>query len=113
MLTCAVHVVWNIVQRAVRVLDGAVAIFDGVAGVEAQTETVWAQANRYEVPRIGFVNKLDRVGASFENTMRSCEDRLGVVPLPLQLPGARLCCVSGWSDLLGGVVKCRRESTVE
>ena len=67
-------------------LDGAVAIFDAVAGVEAQTETVWMQADRYRVPRIGFVNKMDRVGASMARTMAAIEQRLGVTPLPLQFP---------------------------
>ena len=78
------------VQRAVRVLDGAVALFDGVAGVEAQTETVWEQAERFTVPRIGFVNKLDRVGASFQHAIDSIERRLVTTPIPLQWPSAWL-----------------------
>ncbi len=74
------------VERSLRVLDGAVAVFDGVAGVEPQTETVWRQADRYGVPRICFVNKLDRVGADFLAAVDSIEDRLGVTPLIMQIP---------------------------
>ncbi|OQR85247.1 elongation factor G [Achlya hypogyna] len=81
------HVDFTIeVERAVRVLDGAVAVFDGVAGVEAQTETVWEQADRYKVPRIAFVNKMDREGASYERTLGMIEQRFGVVTLPIQIP---------------------------
>jgi elongation factor G len=74
------------VERSLRVLDGAVAIFDAVAGVEPQTETVWRQADRYQVPRVCFVNKMDRVGADFERTVRMIEDRLHAKPLVVQLP---------------------------
>jgi elongation factor G len=74
------------VERSLRVLDGAVAIFDAVAGVEPQSETVWRQADRYRVPRICFVNKMDRVGADFERTVRMIEDRLHARPLVVQLP---------------------------
>jgi elongation factor G len=74
------------VERSLRVLDGAVAVFDAVAGVEPQTETVWRQADRYEVPRICFVNKMDRVGADFERTVGMIEDRLHARPLVVQLP---------------------------
>jgi elongation factor G len=74
------------VERSLRVLDGAVAVFDAVAGVEPQTETVWRQADRYEVPRICFVNKMDRVGADFERTVGMIEDRLHAKPLVVQLP---------------------------
>ena len=74
------------VERSLRVLDGAVAVFDGVAGVEPQSETVWRQADRYGVPRICFVNKMDRVGAEFHRCVDMIENRLGAVPLPLQLP---------------------------
>ncbi len=74
------------VERSLRVLDGAVGVFDGVAGVEAQSETVWRQANKYNVPRIAFVNKLDRVGANFEYCIDSMKKRLGVHPVPVQLP---------------------------
>src|SRR3989454_11153108 len=74
------------VERSLRVLDGAVAVFDGVAGVEPQSETVWRQADRYRVPRISFVNKMDRTGADFERTVQMIEDRLHAVPLVVQLP---------------------------
>ena len=74
------------VQRSLRVLDGGVVVFDAVAGVEPQSETVWRQADRYQVPRICFINKMDRVGASFERTVQMIIDRLGANPLPIQLP---------------------------
>jgi elongation factor G len=74
------------VERSLRVLDGAVAVFDGVAGVEPQSETVWRQANRYGVPRICFVNKMDRVGAEFHRCVDMISDRLGATPLVVQLP---------------------------
>jgi elongation factor G len=74
------------VERSLRVLDGAVAVFDSVAGVEPQSETVWRQADRYDVPRIAFVNKMDRTGANFERTVEMMIDRLNANPLVLQLP---------------------------
>jgi len=74
------------VERSLRVLDGAVAVFDGVAGVEPQSETVWRQANKYRVPRMCFVNKLDRTGAEFHRCVEMIESRLGAVPLVLQIP---------------------------
>ena len=74
------------VQRSLRVLDGGVVIFDAVQGVEPQSETVWRQADRYSVPRICFVNKMDRVGASYERTIESIRDRLGANPLAMQIP---------------------------
>lgn len=74
------------VERSLRVLDGAVAVFDGVAGVEAQSETVWRQANRYGVSRLAFVNKMDRVGADFEKCIESMRVRLDANPVPIQLP---------------------------
>ncbi|BBD07114.1 elongation factor G [Desulfovibrio ferrophilus] len=74
------------VERALRVLDGAVAVFDAVAGVEPQSETVWRQADRYEVPRIAFVNKMDRIGADFFRCVGMLKDRLGANPVPLQIP---------------------------
>src|SRR5256884_6650458 len=73
-------------ERSLRVLDGAVVVFDAVAGVEPQSETVWRQADRYHVPRICFVNKMDRTGADFERTVGMIEDRLHAVPLVVQLP---------------------------
>ncbi len=81
------HVDFTIeVERSLRVLDGAVAVFDGVAGVEPQSETVWRQADRYHVPRICFVNKLDRTGAEFHRCVDMIEDRLAATPLVLQIP---------------------------
>jgi elongation factor G len=74
------------VERSLRVLDGAVAVFDAVAGVEPQTETVWRQANKYHVPRICFVNKMDRIGADFERTVAMIRDRLDALPAVTQLP---------------------------
>lgn len=73
-------------QRALRVLDGSVAVFDAVAGVEAQSETVWTQANRYRVPRISFANKMDRQGACYYRTAKSIEKRLGSKPLLMHVP---------------------------
>ena len=81
------HVDFTIeVERSLRVLDGAVAVFDAVSGVEPQSETVWRQADKYHVPRICFVNKMDRIGADLFNTVSMIEDRLGAVPLVVQLP---------------------------
>jgi elongation factor G len=81
------HVDFTIeVERSLRVLDGAVAVFDAVAGVEPQTETVWRQANKYRVPRICFVNKMDRIGADFFRTVKMIEDRLESTPAVIQLP---------------------------
>ncbi len=81
------HVDFTIeVERSLRVLDGAVCVFDAVAGVEPQSETVWRQADTYKVPRICFVNKMDRVGANFERCVDMIHDRLGATPVPLQLP---------------------------
>src|SRR6476659_7373073 len=74
------------VERSLRVLDGAVTVFDGVAGVEPQSETVWRQADKYAVPRICFVNKLDRTGANFERTIEMIIDRLSARPVAIQLP---------------------------
>ncbi len=74
------------VERSLRVLDGAIAVFDAVAGVEPQSETVWRQADRYGVPRIAFMNKMDRVGADFFGSVQSMVDRLGCRPVPVQLP---------------------------
>ncbi len=74
------------VQRSLRVLDGGVVVFDAVQGVEPQSETVWRQADRYGVPRICFINKMDRVGASYERSIESIRERLGANPIPVQLP---------------------------
>src|SRR5579864_2591098 len=81
------HVDFTIeVERSLRVLDGAVAVLDGNQGVEPQTETVWRQADRYEVPRIVFVNKMDKIGADFQFCLDTIRDRLGVKAVPIQLP---------------------------
>jgi elongation factor G len=74
------------VERSLRVLDGAIAIFCAVAGVEPQSETVWRQAEKFGIPRVAFINKMDRVGADYERTIQMMRDRLGARPLPLQLP---------------------------
>jgi elongation factor G len=74
------------VERSLRVLDGAIALFDSVAGVEPQSETVWRQADKYRVPRIAYINKMDRVGADFERGVQTMVDRLGAHPVPIQLP---------------------------
>ena len=81
------HVDFTIeVERSLRVLDGAVAVFDSVAGVEPQSETVWRQADKYDVPRMCFVNKMDRTGADFYRCVEMIVDRLGATPMVLQLP---------------------------
>jgi elongation factor G len=74
------------VERSLRVLDGAIALFDSVAGVEPQSETVWRQADKYRVPRIAYINKMDRIGADFERSVQTMIDRLGAHPIPIQLP---------------------------
>src|SRR5688572_24159460 len=74
------------VERSLRVLDGAVALFCAVGGVEPQSETVWRQANKYKVPRLAFVNKMDRAGADFLRVVKQIKDRLGANPVPIQLP---------------------------
>jgi elongation factor G len=88
------------VERSLRVLDGAIAVFDGVAGVEPQSETVWRQADRYGVPRICFINKLDRTGADFYFDVQSIIDRLGARPLVLQLPIGSEANFTGVVDLI-------------
>ena len=88
------------VERSLRVLDGAVAVFDAVAGVEPQTETVWRQANKYNVPRICFVNKMDRIGADFERTVQMIRDRLDALPAVIQLPIGAESEFKGVVDLL-------------
>ena len=88
------------VERSLRVLDGAIAVFDAVAGVEPQTETVWRQADRYSVPRIGFVNKMDRTGADFGRTVEMMVDRLQANPLVLQLPWGSESDFQGVIDLV-------------
>ena len=85
------------VERSLRVLDGAIALFCAVGGVEPQSETVWRQADKYNVPRIGFVNKMDRTGADFENVVEMMEDRLSANPVPVQIP-------IGSGDMFRGVI---------
>ncbi|PEQ11959.1 translation elongation factor G [Novosphingobium sp. PC22D] len=95
------HVDFTIeVERSLRVLDGAVAVFDGVAGVEPQSETVWRQADKYKVPRMCFINKLDRTGADFYYCVQSIVDRLGAVPLVMYLPIGAEADLKGVVDLV-------------
>src|ERR1043166_82650 len=94
------HVDFTIeVERSLRVLDGAVAVFDGGNGVEPQSETVWRQADKYGVPRIAFINKMDKVGADFDMCVDSIRERLGAVPVPVQLPVGAEESFSGVIDL--------------
>ena len=88
------------VERSLRVLDGAVAVFDAVAGVEPQSETVWRQADRYEVPRLAFVNKMDRVGADFERTVSMMKSRLEAKPVVIQLPWGKEDHLTGIIDVI-------------
>jgi elongation factor G len=88
------------VERSLRVLDGAIAVFDSVAGVEPQSETVWRQADKYRVPRIAFINKMDRVGAHFDNSVQSMRDRLGAKPIKVQLPIGAEAEFTGVVDLI-------------
>lgn len=88
------------VERSLRVLDGAVALFDAVAGVEPQSETVWRQADKYNVPRICFVNKMDRVGANFYNVVQEIKDKLNANPVPLQIPIGSESDFKGVVDLI-------------
>ncbi len=89
------------VERSLRVLDGAVVVFCGVAGVEAQSETVWRQADRYHVPRIAFINKLDRIGADYNKAVNSMRNRLRAKPLVLQMPMGQESGFKGLIDLVG------------
>ena len=88
------------VERSLRVLDGAVVVFDAVAGVEAQSEAVWRQADRYKVPRICFINKMDRIGASFDRSLATIKERLEAKPLPIQLPLGSEASFDGVVDLI-------------
>src|SRR5213075_2267292 len=88
------------VERSLRVLDGAIAVFDSVAGVEPQSETVWRQADHYRVPRMAFMNKMDRTGADFFASVQSMIDRLGAHPVPVQLPIGREENFRGVVDLV-------------
>ncbi|HEX9934109.1 MAG TPA: elongation factor G, partial [bacterium] len=93
------------VERSLRVLDGAVAIFCGVGGVEPQSETVWRQANKYHVPRVAFINKMDRIGADFSNAVTMMRDRLKTHPVPIQIP-------MGTGELFTGIVDLIRMKAV-
>src|SRR6202022_231003 len=88
------------VERSLRVLDGGVVVFDAVAGVEPQSETVWRQANKYNVPRICFVNKMDRTGADFWRTVEMIRERLGATPVPIQIPVGQESNYIGFIDLI-------------
>jgi len=88
------------VERSLRVLDGGVVVFDGVAGVEPQSETVWRQADKYGVPRICFINKLDRMGASFERSLQSILDRLTPNAVAIQMPVGSEAAFNGVIDLI-------------
>jgi elongation factor G len=88
------------VERSLRVLDGAIALFDSVAGVEPQSETVWRQADKYKVPRIAYINKMDRIGADFERGVQTMIDRLGAHPVPIQLPIGAESDFKGIIDLI-------------
>src|ERR1700719_343864 len=94
------------VERSLRVLDGGVVVFDAVAGVEPQSETVWRQANKDNVPRICFVNKMDRTGADFWRTVEMIRERLGATPVPIQLPVGQESNYKGFIDLI------QRESVI-
>ena len=107
------HVDFTIeVERSLRVLDGAVAVFDLVAGVEPQSETVWRQADKYGVPRICFINKMDRIGADFPRCVEMIADRLGAHPLVLQLPIGVESEFAGVVDLVGMQAIIWREETL-
>ncbi|MEW8048719.1 MAG: GTP-binding protein, partial [Candidatus Thiodiazotropha sp.] len=88
------------VQRALRVLDGAVVVFDASQGVEPQSETVWRQADRYRVPRLCFINKMDRIGADFKHAVNTIREQLGANPIPLQLPLGAEADFEGVIDLI-------------
>ena len=94
------------VERSLRVLDGAVALFDSVAGVEPQSETVWRQADKYAVPRIAYINKMDRIGADFDRGVQTMIDRLGAHPVPIQLP------IGAEGDFLGIIDLIEMKATV-
>src|SRR5688572_20340322 len=94
------------VERSLRVLDGGVVVFDAVAGVEPQSETVWRQANKYNVPRICFINKMDRTGANYWRTIEMIKERLGATPAIIQLPIGREAEFAGTIDLIGMKAHC-------
>ena len=100
------------VERSLRVLDGAIAIFCGVGGVEPQSETVWRQADKYTIPRIAFVNKMDRVGADFENVIQMIRGRLGAHPVPIQIPMGSGELFTGLIDIIKMKAVVYNESTL-
>ena len=100
------------VERSLRVLDGAVAVFDAVAGVQPQSETVWRQADKYEVPRICFINKMDRVGADFYHSIQTIVDRLGARPVPVQIPVGAEDKFQGIVDLITMKARIWRDETL-
>src|SRR6202045_2588422 len=100
------------VERSLRVLDGAVAVFDAVAGVQPQSETVWRQADKYEVPRICFINKMDRVGADFFMSIRTIVDRLMAKPVPIQVPVGAEDQFKGVMDLVEMKAMVWRDETL-
>src|SRR6266853_1129597 len=107
------HVDFTIeVERSLRVLDGAVCVFDSVAGVEPQSETVWRQADKYGVPRICFVNKMDRVGADFRRCVEQIKERLGAEPIVLQLPVGSEADFAGIVDLIANKAVIWRDETL-
>jgi elongation factor G len=107
------HVDFTIeVERSLRVLDGAIAVFCAVGGVEPQSETVWRQADKYRIPRIAFINKMDRVGANFDRCVRMIAERLGAQPLPIQIPVGKEENFEGVVDLIEGRMLAFDEQTL-
>ncbi len=107
------HVDFTIeVERSLRVLDGAVAVFDSVAGVEPQSETVWRQADKYRVPRVCFVNKMDRIGANFDRCVQMMRDRLGANPVVISLPIGVEADFKGIVDLIRNEALIWHEETL-
>ncbi|MFQ5455135.1 MAG: elongation factor G [Nitrospirota bacterium] len=107
------HVDFTIeVERSLRVLDGAIAVFDSVQGVEPQSETVWRQADKYSVPRIAFMNKMDRLGADFFESVKSMVDRLGANPVPIQIPIGKEADFKGSIDLIDMKAVCFLDDTL-
>src|SRR5229473_1833855 len=107
------HVDFTIeVERSLRVLDGAVALFDGVNGVEPQSETVWRQADKYHVPRICFINKMDRIGADFYRAVETIVDRLKARPVPIQIPVGAEDQFKGVVDLVSMKATIWRDETL-
>ncbi|OVE80704.1 translation elongation factor G [bacterium K02(2017)] len=108
------HVDFTIeVERSLRVLDGAVGVFCAVGGVEPQSETVWRQADKYKVPRLAFINKMDRVGADFQHCVNQISDRLGHLPLPIQLPIGKEDHFDGVIDLIKNKVVLWKKNNVD